>query len=816
MGKYRIVGLILGLVLVLSLGVMPSAILADDVYYYPMEDSQIKADHADNNYGGDTWLAINNWDNGPSDDHRRRSVMRIDDQTGGGNVTSVLLRLYYGDEFGLDAEGLKVRVYRLTRTFEEYEVTWLEYENGHDWTSEGGDWTTANYAEAEMPSEGNHITWNITEMALNAWVDDEEDLYVIIRFKYENETNGDDMSWSFFTSAEGAGGQSLKPRVTTTYDEEVQTPEVDSDINEYGSEYVKLNIYPTLYDWPSANVTVQVAPHGGAWTWESAVLNVTDNNAVTRTVGSLNHSTEYDVRAKLVYASGTVYSSNTTFTTKAYEVPTWDIDVDDIGVYSATVYAGWTDNTDSKTVYAKIAYRASDIGQWSYTSTQSSSATSEEFDWDVDLNHNRTYYYKGMFTIDGYTYQTDVEEFDTGHWPDLEDYIHDVDISFVQFRIDYECNDVDEIDLQMRIREKDTSLWTYSDTREGLTGNGTEYFLFEGLKAVANYEHEAIATFTENGEEYQGTIGGEVWTLSIDTYPVLSNLDASFVQPNIMRVTCDIVLNDVDFLDPDLYCKYKKTTDSTWSTSIDDTAVTDDGNWGVSIICGTELAWETAYDCYLVLDYTAGTNQTDADIFYTPEEPFAVETVGFEGVTSTSVRLHGRVQLGAFDSVEVKFFYWVAGTDDKFIVGEQSMTASGIYETVLGGLEYGQYYNFQAFAIDPVWLTQWRAGSIIQFRAGYWAETEPPDEEGVYGVYAGIWNWFRNSTAGHWTILLGGMGVLALIFYKRREVALIMCLMVLGIGIIVGWVDTWLIVLLAIGAGLTIWRFIGSRRGSAV
>lgn len=812
MGKHRIVVMVLVLGLVLSSGIMPSAVLADDVYYYPTEDSHIDADTPYGNYGGG-FLSICNWNNGPSDDHRLRSVIRIDDQSGGGNVTSVLLRLYYLDEYGLDAEGIKVRVYRLTRTFEEYEVTWDEYEDGHDWTTPGGDYTSANYAEAEMPTEGNYITWNITDMALVAWVDDEEDLYVLVRFRYETETDGDDMSWSWFRSAEGG---STKPRVTVTYTEEVQTPEVDSDINEYGSEYVKINIYPVLYDWPSANVTAQVAPHGGAWTWESSILTITDNSAVTRTVASLNHSTQYDVRAKLVYASGTVYSTNSTFTTKAYEVPIWDIDVDGIGVYTATVYAGWTVNTDSKTVYAKIAYKVEDVGSWSYTSSQSSSATSKEFNWDLDLNHDRTYQYKGMFTIDGYTYQTDVEEFETGNWPDLEDYITDVDISFIQFKIDYECNDADQIDLEMRIREVETSLWTYSDTREGLTGNGTEYFLFEGLKAVTNYEYEAIATFTENGEEYEGTRGGEVWTLSIDTYPVLSNLDASFVYPNIMHVTCDVVLNDVDFLDPDLYCKYKRTTDSTWSTSIDDTAVTDDGNWGVSIICGTELAWETAYDFYLVLDYTAGTNQTDADIFYTPEEPFAVETIGFEGVTSTSVRLHGRVQLAWFDLVEVKFFYWVAGTDEKFIVGTQTMTASGIYETVLGGLEYGQYYNFQSFAIDPVWLTTFRVGSTIQFRAGYWAETEPPDEDGVYGIYARIWNWFRNSTAGHWAILLGVMGVLALIFRKQREVALIMCLLVLGVGIIVGWVDPWLIVLLAIGAGLTIWRFIGGRRGSSI
>jgi len=184
---------------------------------------------------------------------------------------------------------------------------------------------------------------------------------------------------------------------------------------------------------------------------------------------------------------------------------------------------------------------------------------------------------------------------------------------------------------------------------------------------------------------------------------------------------------------------------------------------------------------------------------------------GFEGLSGSSVKLHGRVQIAHFDQVEVKFFYWIAGSDEKFIVGTQTMTSSGIFDTELVGLIYGEYYNFQAYAIDPVWLTEWRIGTTIQFRCGYWDEEV---DEGAYGVYGRIWNWFRYSTAGHWSILLIGMGLVALIFHRRREIAIIMCLFILGAGIVVGWVDTWVIVLLSLGAGFTIWRWLTGRRTS--
>ena len=802
MGQNKLItwGAVLVLALVLVFPLVPSVVWADDVTYYPTEDTWIREDH-DDNYGTSSWLAICN-----DAENKGRALVRIDDQSGGGNVTSVLLKLYYGDEFGLDADGLAVRVYECTRDFVEVEADWYEYENGGDWTSEGGDWTVENYAEADMPTEGNWVTWNITDMAKHVWEDDGDDLYVLIRYKYETEgPDPDEMSWSFFRSAEGGAN---KCRVIVTYSEEIQTPEVDGDTNEVGSTTYKMNIYPTLYDWPTANVSAQVAPDGGAWTYASDNLTITDNSAVVRTVTGLSKSTDYVARARLTYASGTVYSGNVSFTTKDYDVPTWDIDVDSIELHNATVYASWTGNNDNKDVYAKIAYKLASEGSWTYTSSQNSALTTKEFDWDLtDLSSDREYDYKGMFTIEGYTYETDVEQFETGDVPHLYDYINDVDYNFVQFKIDYECRDADEIDLYVRIRQDGTSLWTNSDTREGLTGNGTEYFLFEGLATATLYEYQAIAEY----DVYSATYNGEVWTVSIDEYPVLSNLNSIFVPGYTVRVSVDIVLNDVAYLEPDLYVQFRETGTTPWTRSDATTTVTDDGTWTVDITAGDEVGWQKTYDYYAVLDYTAGTNTTDADTFYVPSTPLYVETLPVEGVSGTSVTLRGYGSLSpVYEDGWLYFEYWVAGSpDDHVYVGGVEIDGPTTYEYTLEGLVYGETYRYRAVLLHDDFY-----GDTIEWRQGYWGADGPPSGEGAYAVYADMWDWLINSTAGHWTILLLGMVVAGAIFHRQRAVAVVVCLFILGIGIVIGWVDTWVIVLLALGAGLTVWRFVTARRGA--
>lgn len=79
------------------------------------------------------------------------------------------------------------------------------------------------------------------------------------------------------------------------------------------------------------------------------------------------------------------------------------------------------------------------------------------------------------------------------------------------------------------------------------------------------------------------------------------------------------------------------------------------------------------------------------------------------------------------------------------------------------------------------------------------------------------WDWlvdFFSTTWGHWLLLIILMAIACLIFYRKHHtVALILCLAFIGFGIVIGWIDAWLVILLAITGGLIIWRMVVSHRG---
>jgi hypothetical protein len=63
-----------------------------------------------------------------------------------------------------------------------------------------------------------------------------------------------------------------------------------------------------------------------------------------------------------------------------------------------------------------------------------------------------------------------------------------------------------------------------------------------------------------------------------------------------------------------------------------------------------------------------------------------------------------------------------------------------------------------------------------------------------------------NTDAGHWVILFLGMVLTFLVAYKDRVMRLVLPLCLLGVAFAINWVDRWLIVLLACGAGVWLWK----------
>lgn len=786
--------------------VIRGTVLADQVTFYVDEDSWIDEDSpTDNNGLGD--IAICDFYE-VGDEHRIRSVLKIDNQSAGGNFTEVLLKLYYYDYFyDISPSGRYVRAYRLTDSFVENEVTWLNSEDGDAWTSPGGDYTTADYAQTSMPSSYGWVTFNITAMCNYTWNTLGQDLYVLIRFRYENK-DWENNTWAWFRCYEN-GGTSYGPRILVTYTAAEQTPTVAHSVDEYGDDYIDLEITPTLYDYAWGMLYAEGRFNAtGNYTLISSGLNVTASEPVIRSLTGLNYSTLYGVRAKMVYSGGTVYSAETNVTTKSYNVPTWAIDVDDIMVTSAQVYAGWTVNNDTKTVYARIGYRDIDTPTWTYTAQSSSAAVSNEFNWPISgLLGGTLHYYKGIFTIDGYEYETDVGNFTTLAYPVVLGSVNLTDLEHLQLRGDYYCNGADELAVYARIQPYDEYTdWIYSDERDGLTGNGTEYFMFNDLLPQTRYRYEIIGEYAGG----QSSDAGFAWTSSIDVYPVLTGLSAQFIAPYSLRLSMNVVLNDVEGMDAVirfwLECYPFVEGDEYFATP--DQTVTIDGVHYIDVACGDFVDWDWQYSYYGEIDYITGANQTDVKVLSVPPMPFYVLTLQPQLLGGTSVQLNGYAQQGECYTEEPPdvqgwpacFVYWKTGDLSTLqqTVPVDVYGITGSWSTIISGLVYGQNYSYKAEVMgscgdDPY-------GEVVTFVIG---QPPPPTIPSI----GGIWTFLFGSAPGHWLLILVAMGITALVFYqKHRTVAMVLCLMILGFGMVIGWIDVWIIVLLAIGVGLVIWR----------
>lgn len=781
--------------------VSPGIVVADQVTFYPTVDSYISEDNPNTNYGVSCLGVRDFYD--VDDEHRQRTLIKVDNQSAGGNVTQVLLQMYYFDYFDDNPNGLALRAYRLTDSFEEYEVSWLESEDGDSWTYPGGDYTTANYTSATVPSSFGWITWNITAMANVAW-GASSDLYVVIRFRYED---GDwtHSHWVWLDCAEGT----YRPKVLVTYSEEVQTPTVGHVLDEYGHNYCNLVVTPTLYDYPWAMLYAQGAVNGTTnYTIESSGINVTSNDPVIRSLTGLNASTLYGVRAKMVYSNGTVYSNATNVTTMSYIVPTWTKRYDDLTVRGVQVYTGWTNNTNSKTVYAKVGYRTYDTPTWSYTSQYSSADAGIEYNWVVSgLLGETLHYYKGVYTIDGYEYESDVGNFTTLDWPTVVVTANQTDLDFMKLNVNYECGGADHLDISARIRPADNpEAWTYSDERNGKTGTGVEYFTFNDLYPQTQYVVHGIGAY----DGYTADDAAFVWTVSISDYPVLSNLSALFIAPYTLRLSMNVELNDAEDMDIAvrfwLECYPFVEGDEFFCTQ--DLGISTDGWKYIDVICGEFVDWDWQYTYYGEIDWVSGTNQTTTKVLTVPPMPFYVLTLQPQLLGGTSVQLNGYAQQGECYTEEPPdvqggpacFVYWKTGDLSTLqqTVPVDVYGITGSWSTIISGLVYGRNYSYKAEVMGSCGADPY--GEVVTFVIGQQAPPTIPSI-GSTGTF------LFGSAPGHWLLILLAMGITALIFFqKHRTVAIVLCLMVLGFGIVIGWIDVWIIVLLGIGVGFVIWR----------
>lgn len=792
---------------VLSIFGFPLRVSADDVEVVLTETNTIQYVQGcyDHNTEPDAMLRL--WNDY---DDSFRSVFRANDQTGGGNVTQVLFKIYYYDDGVFESPaGEKVRLYRLTKTFDEAYVTATHRTSSSYWTSCGGDYTTINYAEATMPSSYGWITFDITDMAMDEW-EDNDDLYFIMRCKYETGTD-EDSWWMAWFRSDNYGTASYRPRIVVTYEDEVQVPTVVASIDEIGDDYLKVKVDYNCYDWTNVAVYAQASLDGaGSWIYESTgSTGLSGAGYVIETISGLSASTAYDVRGKLVYDSPpeTVYSSIVDVTTRSYIVPVWSEDVDEIQSYQADLHAVWTGNTDLKQIMARCYYRKDDSPEWTMcTPNKYASTASGDLSWTVDLygyGSMHDIYYYAEFQIEGDWYQSDGDVFNTS--------------GIIDYSSDYDTADLDSIDMDLSV----TSMgdWTGHDVdawlkvyyhggswyKDGasveITGTGDYDLTCTELLGDTEWDVE-VYIYDDTWDISVSTIHYSIWTQDVQDVPVYNSVSSQFISPYTMRLKADIELNDASAYDCELYFQYKL-----WNEYEDDyvrtsgVEVDGDGVFYVDLSLWNELEFDESYDFRACLDYEVSTLVSSEYNFHSPELWYGVQTLEPEILSDTQARLRGWFQkpVDAELNSYVRFVYWNVGDGLKKWTPLQ-IVGTGVFTADIGDLVFGEVYTYQAYFHNFE-----EYGVAVDFKAGYTGE-------GGTGTGAGwndMFNWLISGLPINNIVVKMLIGIIvtgvvgAVLVYKIKGKAgmLIGMFVVTGLTVVfsaVRWYPYWFILLMSL------------------
>ena len=108
-------------------------------------------------------------------------------------------------------------------------------------------------------------------------------------------------------------------------------------------------------------------------------------------------------------------------------------------------------------------------------------------------------------------------------------------------------------------------------------------------------------------------------------------------------------------------------------------------------------------------------------------------------------------------------------------------------------------------------LTLSKTGENFEYRRLWDATQGPGGEEGGGGggfpMPGDWWDWLTTGV-GRWVLLILCIALEALMFHKHKEVVVILACCLLAVWIVLEWVDLWLVVLLALGAGLSVWAML--------
>lgn len=448
---------------------------------------------------------------------------------------------------------------------------------------------------------------------------------------------------------------------------------------------------------------------------------------------------------------------------------------------------------------------------WSWGGVSGTYSTNETFSLDLTVLEEDTNY-------EFYAYGYNSEGSDNGtiedFWTQKEDDVPDV-ITYgypmvkeetqvrLYGKVKWDGNS--ECTGWFQYKEKGAGEWSASGNVTGLeSGDGFDKWV-TGLTEEQDYEFRAVAE-NEIGIGY-GAIGE--FTLYPDiAIPEVETWKANYITSTEARLWA----KTID--DGGMPCisdfQYKKVGGANWMVTGKFYTTTSE-NWSMGI---ENLSPETSYEYRARLKNEAGFGYGEKRMFATYEtiRTPVMETKPAEWVDAYTFRLCGEITYDGGSACQM-WFQWRRVNSGNWSATDRAhgVTTGYELETLVFDLEPEVYYEFRVVALNDVGMGY---GKVLEFCTTEEEGGVPPEHPGESPVAKAerfLEKYGLGNQIGHWLVVIGLMAVGFMLFFKSSVMRVVIPLCVFGGAIVVGWIDLWVVVLLALSAGVSLFSILRKR-----
>ena len=333
------------------------------------------------------------------------------------------------------------------------------------------------------------------------------------------------------------------------------------------------------------------------------------------------------------------------------------------------------------------------------------------------------------------------------------------------------------------------------------TGGGANTLL-TGLDQLVTYEFRLVGE-NETGEANGGIANFKLWGDVV--VPEVRTDGTKFIEDTNAWVEGYLV--DDGGMPCFVGFEYKEVGSSRWLRTPIAGQKETDGDWSCHL---ENLSPDTNYDYRAWAWNEVGESYGEVKVLYLHEtfRTPVVRTRDGEWVDSTTLRLCSTLDYdGGYES-DIWFEYRLLGGSTWAETVETLAVTTGYdVERLVFNLETGFWYEFRVVGRNVMGLGY---GEILNFEMtateeeGGGVPSKPP----VEWIEDMLKGWGMSNEFGHWMIMLVLMVTAFIALHKSEVLRVMIPVLIFGLAMIIGWVEWWFIILLALGAGVTMYSML--------